>query len=116
MGIAHQLDNDAHDLYYLLELVDTSSGVSVEGNVKTDLARGKKTLPVVLAASMNTPLQDSNKLADGGQQEYLRALHEGIVTTWGISLLYRERAHERLRAISLQKSLAPELRLLLGFE
>ena len=116
LGIAHQLDNDAHDLYYLLELVDTSSGVSVEGNVKTDLARGKKTLPVVLAASMNTPLQDSNKLADGGQQEYLRALHEGIVTTWGISLLYRERAHERLRAISLQKSLAPELRLLLGFE
>lgn len=116
LGIAHQLDNDAHDLYYLLESVNTSSSISVEGNVKTDLARGKKTLPVVLAASMNTPLQDSNELADGGQQEYLRALHEGIITTWGISLLYRERAHDRLRAISLRKSLAPELRLLLGFE
>ncbi|HLX57728.1 MAG TPA: polyprenyl synthetase family protein [Ktedonobacteraceae bacterium] len=116
LGIAHQLDNDSHDLYYLLQSVDTSSGMPAEGSAKTDLARGKKTLPVVLASSMSTPLQERRELSDGEKQEYRRALDEGIMTTWGISLLYRERAYDLLRAISLRSPLAPELSLLLGFK
>lgn len=116
LGIAHQLDNDAHDLYYLLESIGTSMDLSADKNVKTDLARGKKTLPVVLAASMSRDLQDSSVLSDGEIQAHENTLREGIVTTWGISLLYRERANDRLRAISSRESLAPELRLLLGFE
>ena len=111
LGIAHQLDNDAHDLYYLSGLADASSNRSV----KTDLVRGKKTLPVVLAARMHEPLQGNHESSDGENQEYAQALREGIITTWGISLLYRERARERFLAISSWRPLTPELRLLLGF-
>jgi geranylgeranyl pyrophosphate synthase len=116
LGIAHQLDNDAHDLYYLVESADALPGTLVERNVKTDLARGKKTLPIVLAASMNASFQENREPSDEEKQENMQALNEGIMTTWAISLLYRERAKDRSQAISLRKSLAPELRLLLGFE
>ncbi|HKV59003.1 MAG TPA: polyprenyl synthetase family protein [Ktedonobacteraceae bacterium] len=116
LGIAHQLDNDAHDLYYLLESADASPDIPVERNVKTDLARGKKTLPVVLAASMSASLQENREPTDEVKQEYVQALREGIMTTWAICLLYRERANDHARAISLRKPLAPELRLLLGLE
>ena len=116
LGIAHQLDNDAHDLYYLLESADASPDIPAKRNVKTDLVRGKKTLPVVLAATKSESLQGISEPSDGEKQEYLQALREGIMTTWGISLLYRERAADRLLAISSRRSLAPELRLLLGFK
>lgn len=116
LGIAHQLDNDAHDLYYLLESADASSGIGVERSVKTDLVRGKKTLPVVLAASISESLQKDREPSDGEKQEHMQALREGIMTTWGVSLLYRERAEERFLAISSRWPIAPELRLLLGFK
>ena len=115
LGIAHQLDNDSHDLYYLLQ--GCSSAVTPLGtaSVKSDLARGKKTLPVVLAAKMEGALQDTPFLVDEEKVEHVRALHEGIITTWGICLLYRERAHDRLREIEAQRPITPVLKLLLGF-
>src|ERR1700686_1169307 len=116
LGIAHQLDNDAHDLYYLVESADALPGTLVERNVKTDLARGKKTLPIVLAASINESLQENREPSDEEKKENMQALNEGIMTTWAISLLYQERAKDLSQAISLRRSLAPELRLLLGFE
>ncbi len=119
LGIAHQLDNDNHDLYYLLQ-GGTSTIASTEAetarNIKSDLVRGKKTLPVVLAAQINGTLQNTSSSADEEKKEYLRALHEGILTTWGICLLYRERARDRLQEIETQKPVAPLLHLLLGFE
>jgi geranylgeranyl pyrophosphate synthase len=121
LGIAHQLDNDSHDLYYLLKgntssLASTETGTST-GHVKSDLARGKKTLPVVLAAQIyNTTFQKSSLQADQEKEEYLRSLREGIITTWGICLLYRERARDRLQEIEARKPIVPTLRLLLGFE
>ncbi len=120
LGIAHQLDNDSHDLYYLLQ-GDTSTLVSTQAevasrNVKTDLVRGKKTLPVVLAANMEETLQSSSSPADEEKEGYLQALQQGILTTWGICLLYRERARDRLQEIEAQKPVAPLLHLLLGFE
>jgi geranylgeranyl diphosphate synthase, type I len=120
LGIAHQLDNDSHDLYYLLQ-DGTSTAASTEAetanrSIKTDLVRGKKTLPVVLAAKMDDTLQSSSPPANGESDQYLRALHEGILTTWGICQLYRERARDRLQEIETQKPVAPLLRLLLGFE
>ena len=110
LGISHQLDNDAHDLYYLLQS-DTSA---VTVGMKTDLVRGKKTLPVVLAAKREDILQGRSLSADEEKQEYLRALNEGIITTWGICLLYRERARDRLQEIEAHRPIAPALRLLLG--
>ncbi len=111
LGIAHQLDNDSHDLYYLLQ----GSMSSTVTSGKSDLERGKKTLPVVLAAQSENTLQKQALSADEERQEHLKALHEGITTTWGICLLYRERARDRLQEIEARQSIDPLLRLLLGF-
>ncbi len=115
LGIAHQLDNDAHDLYYLLQsetsAVPPTKAENITRSIKTDLVRQKKTLPVVLAARVNSSLQKASAPVD--KEEHLRALHEGIIATWGICLLYRERAGDRLRMIEDQRSLAPALRFLL---
>lgn len=121
LGIAHQLDNDSHDLYYLLQgntssLAPTETETST-GHVKSDLARGKKTLPIVLGAQIyNAALQQSSLQTDQEKEEYLRSLHEGIVTTWGICLLYRERAHDRLQEIEAQRPVAPLFSILLDLE
>ena len=111
LGIAHQLDNDSHDLYYLLQGATSSTATSG----KSDLERGKKTLPVVLAAHSENSLQKQALSADEERQEHLKALHEGITTTWGICLLYRERARDRLQEIEARQPIDPLLRLLLGF-
>ncbi len=114
LGIAHQLDNDSHDLYHILQYQQTGEK---QGTVKTDLVRQKKTLPVVLAAHTLLSLQlDSSTTDEEKQRIFQNALHEGIITTWGISLLYRERAHDILRQIEVQRPLSQELRLLLNFE
>ncbi len=79
LGIAHQLDNDAHDLYHLLY----SSSKEQTAARKTDLIRGKKTLPVVLASQgSQSPLSEVSS----------DALYTGIIKTWGIGQLYRSRA------------------------
>ncbi|MFL5653901.1 MAG: polyprenyl synthetase family protein [Ktedonobacteraceae bacterium] len=120
LGIAHQLDNDCHDLYYLLQghtsAVLPTDAKSAPGSIKTDLVRGKKTLPVVIAARARKDdiLKSIVSLTDEENKEYLRTLHEGIMTTWGICLLYRERARDRLQEIEAQQPISPMLRLLLG--
>lgn len=119
LGISHQLDNDAHDLYDLLQssILDVIPGevTLASSSGKTDLVRGKKTLPIVLAARKGITLQRTALSVDKQkQEEYLNALHEGIITTWGISLLYRERARDRLQEIEAQQPIAPALHILLG--
>ncbi|HLJ32289.1 MAG TPA: polyprenyl synthetase family protein [Ktedonobacteraceae bacterium] len=120
LGIAHQLDNDSHDLYYLLQgQTSTEDAVhpgTVTESVKSDLARGKKTLPVVLAAHSERILQENAAGADEDSEEHKAALQEGIITTWGICLLYRDRAHDCFQKIEAQKPVASPLRILLGFE
>ncbi len=113
LGIAHQLDNDSHDLYHILQSQQTSEAV---GMIKTDLVRQKKTLPVVLAAHAMATLHNSSLATDEEKQKArIDVLHEGIITTWGISLLYRERAHDQLRQIEKYHPISHALRLLLGF-
>jgi len=113
LGIAHQLDNDSHDLYNLLN-EETSASPDARPR-KTDLQRGKKTLPIVLAAQ-NLALQEQSPQTDDKKQENeKRALHEGILTTWGLCLLYRERAADCLQEIAARsRPISPELHLLLG--
>ena len=112
-GIAQQLDNDSHDLHHILQ---HEQGNLSTGSVKTDLERQKKTLPVVLAAHTMSTLHVSFTMTDEERQKaYKNALHEGIITTWGISLLYRERAHDQLQQIEMQHPVSRTLRLLLGF-
>lgn len=109
LGIAAQLDNDAHDLYHLLtppaELLPSTSQ-------KSDLTRRKKTLPMVLAAhslktagslgeqSIDAAFQHLSSLSSAEREASLQALQEGIIATWGIALLYRERGGDYLTAIA----------------
>lgn len=116
LGIAHQLDNDCHDLSLILDN-ETSPAQKAEQYVKTDLQRGKKTLPVVLAAaSRNAYPQESASQSEKMPESERRALREGILTTWGVCLLYRERASDCLQKIadSCARPISPELHLLLG--
>ena len=113
LGIAQQLDNDSHDLYHILQYEPNSPPLSI---IKTDLVRQKKTLPIVLAAHRMSALQKSSIISEEERQKtYNDALHEGIITTWGISLLYRERAYDQLRQIEKKYPVPHALRFLLGF-
>lgn len=107
LGIAHQLDNDAHDLYDLLHPLP---GQVPDG--KSDLLRGKKTLPVVLAVQKEV-IDGATLFSDVSS---LAALDTGIAQTWGMSLLYRRRA--RLLFEQIEREVHTDvtlLRLLLGF-
>lgn len=121
LGIAAQLDNDAHDLARLLRPVDG-------GCRKSDLRRGKKTLPVVLAAhslrercplepgEIDRIFQGLSALAGEEREVYFAALHEGVVATWGVSLLYRERARECINEVMGTGSMWELVLSLFGFE
>ncbi len=117
-GIAQQLDNDCHNLYYLIQDVSADSVVSGTGLIgrqeNTDLRRNKKTLPIVLAAQRRAsdipfPLPTDQE----NRARYTQALQEAIFATWGICLLYKERARETLQTIEQMIPIAHELRLLL---
>ena len=132
LGIAAQLDNDCHDLYDLLRDVIPAmlpgDARATPGSEKSDLVRGKKTLPIVLAAAeiaktrgttdvnLKDALQKISEFSDAERNEYLRALKEGILTTWGICLLYRERARDRLHEFEALRPVSPALRILTGLE
>ena len=120
LGIAAQLDNDAHDLYHLLQ-----PACPVDRR-KSDLARNKKTLPLVLAACVlqnETPADACNidfraldHLAERERERYLCALREGILSTWGLALLYRERAREQVGSLLGEHALEPALCRVLGLD
>lgn len=118
LGIAAQLDNDAHDLYMLLQPAGPGR------RQKSDLARGKKTLPVVLAARSlqaeyaleRIDFRSVERLTDNERETYFNALREGILTTWGMALLYRERAREAFEKLMPGHSLSPTLCRVLGFD
>jgi geranylgeranyl pyrophosphate synthase len=132
LGSAAQLDNDCHDLYHLLQdvmpsILPQDTGAT-PGSEKSDLVRGKKTLPIVLAAAeiakkrgttdvnLADALQHISEFSDEEKNDYLRALREGILTTWGICMLYRERARDRLREFESLRPVSPALRILTGLE
>jgi geranylgeranyl pyrophosphate synthase len=113
-GIAQQLDNDAHDLQSELAALQARSDEPVVSAKKTDLARGKKTLPVILAWHVFS--QERASVSDSEKQGLSeQALESGILATWGLSLYYRERAGDCLQKIEAQRPISPALRSLLGF-
>lgn len=123
LGIAAQLDNDAHDLSALLR-----PGDGILQSQKSDLVRAKKTLPVVLAAHslrathawdewrIDAALRNLETLKEEERTACLGALYEGSLVTWGIALLYRERARDYLRALEKSGPVSHTLRLILGLD
>jgi geranylgeranyl pyrophosphate synthase len=115
LGIAHQLDNDSHDLYDLIQAnTITPDAALTSKSGKSDLVRKKKTLPIVLALGGSDIFQNDSRVFDLEMERNLKALQEGIIATWGICLLYRERARECLREIEAQQSFPLLLEKLLG--
>jgi geranylgeranyl pyrophosphate synthase len=120
LGIAAQLDNDAHDLYGLLQPADGPR------SHKSDLARSKKTLPIVLAAhalqrthgleEQSIDFRCLEGLADEEREKYRCALREGILSTWGLVLLYRERAREQVSTLLDGRPVSEELCHVLGLD
>lgn len=101
LGIAHQLDNDAHDAHHF---------ESTEYK-KSDVER-QQTLPFALAAQQTTP-QVLASAADRNKKEWTE-LYRGMLETWGLGLLYRERARQYARTLAVQRMMTPSLLLLLG--
>ena len=120
LGMAAQLDNDAHDLYGLLQ------PASRQESQKSDLLRGKKTLPIVLAAhslqktcALDAQAIDFRRLellGDEERESYLNALREGILSTWGVALLYRERARDQLTELMGERTISSALCRVLGLD
>jgi geranylgeranyl pyrophosphate synthase len=98
LGMAHQLDNDSLDLYHEVHTPPSPPGA---GEVrKSDLARGKKTLPIVLAAQGRQAVyRDSPPPAGKETVSDQEVFEQAIVVARGISLLYRERARECMHDI-----------------
>jgi len=117
LGIAAQLDNDCRDLYYTCHErfapIDLSGGGASTKAAYTDLARRKKTLPIVLAMQADTSSRPATHNDGQAIGIDIHAINEGIVAAHGICLLYQERVHDCLQEIAIQYPPSPVLRLLL---
>lgn len=116
LGIAHQLDNDVHDLASLLHEGNTvSSPHSLYHSKKTDLIRGKKTTPLVMVASLRQ-LQQKPSGTVPLQENYDLVETTALVASWGVYQAYRKQANVYLQQIEDRSSPAPFLRLLVGLD
>jgi geranylgeranyl pyrophosphate synthase len=117
LGIAHQLDNDVHDLATLLEdeKPSTSHHALHHRSGKTDLRRRKKTSPLVLAAALRQCQHErSGAVLTQGQRDL--ADTAALVGGWGISEVFRKQASVHLQHIEDGSTPAPLLRRLVGLE
>lgn len=109
-GISQQLENDCHDFYMSLNGVAQDGEDGASEFFKTDLQRSKKTLPIVLAYQFRGHTLADKPLTQMDAQFF----QQGILTAWGIQLLYKDRiatCFNELEAIFPDTIL---LRMLLG--
>jgi geranylgeranyl pyrophosphate synthase len=113
LGLAHQLDNDAHDFY---DFLGAAVGARGEGEQPGGAGQAPKTLPVVLAAQIYTKQRSRRSSAPGGGEEEQRmwrlALQEAIVNTSCTAVLYREQVRAYIEHLDAQRPLSPALRFL----
>ena len=89
MGIVAQLENDVHDLEKELASQDKQN----EPSQKSDLRRGKKTLPIVLAHKQLMSLQNAESDEQREQAHIqMTAYDQAIKATLGAAAHLRERA------------------------
>lgn len=114
LGVAHQLDNDAHGTYDLLLAPYNCPHRS--SSARTSAARNKKTLPVVLAAQIVAQLHPGGTAwsEEEDQRVYHRALQEAIVITGAKAVLCREHVRAFAGELEVTRPLPRALRLLLG--
>jgi hypothetical protein len=113
IGIAHQLDNDINDLSNLLNPESTAT----QYTHKTDLVRGKKTLPIVLA---NERLAHYQLQCGCVPQRSLhaQAYDEALKASLAVAFYYRLQAAIIIRQIEAAYGvpLSSELRFLLSLD
>jgi geranylgeranyl pyrophosphate synthase len=113
IGIAHQIDNDINDLSTLLNPVPT-----VAGHVyKSDLMRGKKTLPIVLANERLAHYQVQCGCVPQ-QSFHSQAYDEALKASLAVAFYYRSQAALIVQEIETiyGTPLSPELRFLLSLD
>jgi geranylgeranyl pyrophosphate synthase len=116
VGTAFQIENDTHDLEGLLSATRESG--------KSDLVRGKKTLPIIFAAQQYAALQHSLPSTDSENQEsrdpslVSRAYEDAIAASLGCAVYLRKEARTLALLIEEQQGrpLPQELYILLGIE
>ena len=117
IGTASQIENDAHDLEGQLS--------PAEMNGKSDLARAKKTLPILFAAQQYASLQYSRSSSDSERQEQQddlvllkRAYEDAIAAALGCAIYLRKEARRVCLHIEelLGRPQPHELHILLGIE
>jgi geranylgeranyl pyrophosphate synthase len=117
LGISHQLDNDARDLEAALGVATAPPSDALttlpSPPVKTDLQRGKKTLPIILAAEQRATLQNAEPPVDRNERDLLQ---DGIEVTRQMSRLYLDRARSHIQQLEavLQRPLPSLLRQIIG--
>jgi len=114
LGLAHQLDNDAHDFR---DALATAILVPREGDEQGSAGLGTKTLPVVLAAHIYRKQRPRGAPAPAGERGdmllWQLALQEALVNTSCQAVLYRERVRACIEQMDAQRPLLPALRFLL---
>jgi geranylgeranyl pyrophosphate synthase len=117
VGIAHQLDNDSNDLSTLLDPESTATDYAH----KSDLVRGKKTLPIVLANERLALHQRLAALQCGCAPQssaHSQAYDEALKASLAVAFYYRSRAAIIVQQIETAYGmpLSPELRFLLSLD
>lgn len=112
LGIAHQLDNDAHD-FHVLAAHQEHPGA---GKATRGVPPHKKTLPIVLAAQILAQLRGRSAPANPQEHQVLQdlALQEAVVITSGRAILCRERVRDAVLQLETERPLSPALHRLLG--
>lgn len=119
LGIAFQLENDVHDVEVAL-----ASSQEHPSNVKSDIARAKKTFPLVLAHQRYIALQNQRPSADSEQQAEResmmrkRSYQDAITATLGSAVYQRLCIQELAQGLEqkIGQAIPAELRLLLGLD
>ncbi len=118
LGTAYQLDDDGRVLSSTLSKGSTT--ILMEDKLanpfyEASLLNKKRTLPIVLAGQLAAKAegihQETTKFSDNK-----KTIIEGTVITWGISLLYLERARSCLQKIEVNRPFDPIMRKFLGLK
>ena len=113
LGTAHQLDNDARDFERVISPLLIATSSSSAGRVKSDVERGKKTLPIFLAL-YSQALPGENVWPSPLPQEQADQLRGVVAAALAVANEYLQHAHRLLLSLLSDEAQGLGLRFLAG--